>query len=60
MSNHGTPESTPSASETKKEGLYGPLYSKGDGSSLGSCKVGGPTSGKTPPDPLNFIKKGGK
>jgi hypothetical protein len=58
MSQHGTPETTPPASETKKEGFYGPLYSKGDGNSLGYNKVGGPTGGKDTPDPLGYIKKG--
>jgi hypothetical protein len=33
--------------------IKGPMYTK-PGNSLGAAEVGGPTGGKTPPDPLGI------
>lgn len=55
MGKHGSPENTPSASETKKDGMYGPFESSGSGSSLGYQKPA-TMDKKSPADPLGYIK----
>ena len=46
--------------EKKGAKLTGPLYTAPTKSNLGPQEVGGPTGGKSVPDPLNFVKKGSK